>query len=157
LQANGFFIECGAFDGVTFSNTFFLERKLNWSGVLIEADPNNFVHALTKGRNVTLVPACLSLSTKPKLSKFVFGGGVFSKIDQESSTKSCKVQCLPLYSILLALNQTTVDLFSLDIEGNELDVLRTIPFDKINIKVHKKSKYCPKSTSNELILWVRAF
>lgn len=46
-----------------------------------------------------------------------------------------EVQCFPLYSILLALNQTTVDFFSLDVEGDELRVLQTIPFDKIDIKM----------------------
>ena len=45
------------------------------------------------------------------------------------------VQCFPLYSILLALNKTTVDYFSLDVEGSDLDVLRTIPWDKVDIKV----------------------
>jgi Methyltransferase FkbM domain len=45
------------------------------------------------------------------------------------------VQCLPLWSLLLALNRTTIDYFSLDVEGSELAVLKTIPFDKIDIKV----------------------
>lgn len=45
-----------------------------------------------------------------------------------------KVQCVPLYTLLLAINRTTVDFLSLDLEGSELDVLRTIPFDKVNIK-----------------------
>ena len=31
-----------------------------------------------------------------------------------------------------------MDYFSLDIEGNELDVLKTIPFQKYDIKVSKK-------------------
>ena len=44
-----------------------------------------------------------------------------------------QVQCFPLYSILLALNQTKVDYFSLDIEGDELYALRTIPFDSVDI------------------------
>jgi len=44
------------------------------------------------------------------------------------------VQCFPLYSLLLALNQLTVDFFSLDVEGDELNVLMTIPWDKVNIK-----------------------
>ena len=34
---------------------------------------------------------------------------------------------------MLALNVTKVDYFSLDVEGAELDVLKTIPFDKIDI------------------------
>ena len=46
-----------------------------------------------------------------------------------------KVQCFPLYSILLAAGRTTVDFFSLDIEGGELDVLATIPWHNVNIKV----------------------
>lgn len=46
------------------------------------------------------------------------------------------VQCFPLYTYLLALNITVIDYFSLDVEGSELNVLKTIPFDKINIKVN---------------------
>lgn len=42
--------------------------------------------------------------------------------------------CFPLYSFMLALNRTTIDFFSLDIEGDELNVLKTIPFDKLDIK-----------------------
>ena len=41
-----------------------------------------------------------------------------------------QIQCFPLYSLLLALNQTRVDFLSLDIEGYELSVLKTIPFEK---------------------------
>ena len=44
-------------------------------------------------------------------------------------------QCFPLYSLLLALNQTRVDFLSLDIEGDELYVLKTIPFDKVDIRM----------------------
>ena len=43
------------------------------------------------------------------------------------------VYCFPLYSILLAMNQTHVDYFSLDVEGFELEILKTIPFDKLDI------------------------
>ena len=39
---NGFFIECGANDGVSQSNTLLLEQKLNWSGLLIEPGLDNF-------------------------------------------------------------------------------------------------------------------
>ncbi|KAK7082036.1 hypothetical protein SK128_010803 [Halocaridina rubra] len=42
-------------------------------------------------------------------------------------------QCFPLYSLLLALDRTRVDFFSLDIEGDELKVLKTIPWDKVQI------------------------
>ena len=47
-----------------------------------------------------------------------------------------EVQCFPIFSILTALNVTTVDYFSLDVEGNEFDILKTIPWKKVNIKVN---------------------
>ena len=47
---NGFFIECGANDGVNQSNTWYFEKKLNWRGILIEPVPNLFKE-LKKNRN----------------------------------------------------------------------------------------------------------
>jgi len=136
VQTEGFFVECGAYDGMLLSNTFLVERLLKWTGVLIEAEPFNFEILVPKYRNAFLVPACLSLSTKPKLSGYRMGDHIYARIDTDNSLyNAVQVQCLPLYSILLAVNRTTVDLFSLDIEGNELDVLKTIPFDKVDIKV----------------------
>ena len=46
-----------------------------------------------------------------------------------------QVQCFPLYSILLAVGRTKVDFLSLDVEGAELQVLSTIPWHRIDIKV----------------------
>ena len=65
-----------------------------------------------------------------------FNVGKISDLETgHNKTGYAEVQCLPLYSILLALNTTTVDYFSLDVEGAELGVLKTIPWDKVNIKV----------------------
>lgn len=58
-----------------------------------------------------------------------------SDINYNPNLSYVDVQCFPLYSYLLALNVTVVDYFSLDVEGSELNVLKTIPFDKIDIKV----------------------
>ena len=44
------------------------------------------------------------------------------------------MQCLPLYTILLALGNPAVHFFSLDIEGAELPVLKTVPWDKVDIR-----------------------
>ena len=51
------------------------------------------------------------------------------------------VQCFPLYSILLAVGRTTVDFFSLDVEGHELRILQTIPWHKVDIKVQSMNNY----------------
>lgn len=46
-----------------------------------------------------------------------------------------RVKCFPVYSLLLAMNVTNVDYFSLESEGTQLQVLETIPFDKVHISV----------------------
>lgn len=46
-----------------------------------------------------------------------------------------RVQCVPAYSLLLALNITHIDLFSLDIENAEVPVIQSFPFDKIHVEV----------------------
>jgi len=46
-----------------------------------------------------------------------------------------EMQCMPLYSILMAMGNPTVNYFSLDIEGAEFAMLETIPWDKVDIQV----------------------
>jgi hypothetical protein len=36
-----------------------------------------------------------------------------------------RIKCYPLYTILLALNQTKIDLLSLGCQGQELEILQT--------------------------------
>lgn len=43
------------------------------------------------------------------------------------------VPCVPLHSVLLALNRTSVDYLSLDVEGLELPILQSFPHQDIHI------------------------
>ena len=65
-QKKGFFIECGALDGETRSNTLYMERNLDWEGILIEGDPHNFQMVTKKKRKAWTVPACLSKQANPQ-------------------------------------------------------------------------------------------
>ena len=56
----------------------------------------------------------------------------------EANAILIKAVCLPFISILSAIGNPSVDYFSLDIEGVELDVLKTIPWEKVDIKVNYK-------------------
>ena len=47
---DGFFIEAGALDGEHLSNTLYMERFLNWTGILIEADPKSYDNLLKRNR-----------------------------------------------------------------------------------------------------------
>ena len=79
---------------------------------------------ITEQKNVESKP------TKTNEMKNKFGSENLK--DQENIYK---IQCFPLYSILIAINRTYIDYFSLDIEGAELKVLSTIPWHKVYIKV----------------------
>ncbi|CAL8108493.1 unnamed protein product [Orchesella dallaii] len=138
LKSNykGFFVECGALDGETRSNTLYLERYAHWAGLLIEADPSNFQNLKLKFRKAIVSNTCLSTKSYPVMVSFEqnsnqgrvssYGVGVIEK-------NHVDVQCFPLNTFMLALNVTKIDYFSLDVEGAELDILKTIDFKSIHI------------------------
>ncbi|XP_065581758.1 uncharacterized protein LOC136041154 isoform X2 [Artemia franciscana] len=142
------FLECGALDGVTFSTTLHMERFLNWTGVLIEADGRFYSDLKHVHRKAYGVKMCASRT--PYRSKTVFKPspiyfrkevlgknvtiihpGVGHRPKNLRTKKNTvemdlsgiiEVQCVPIYSVLLAVNMTKIDLFVLDVEGVELDI-----------------------------------
>jgi hypothetical protein len=124
---------------------------------------SNFLDAIReligKNRKAHIFPHCFSTKKTPEIVQFdaagLLGGiihkgrepggifldnSVFSHLPEgfanmAGQRRQIRMQCFPLYSVLLALGNPTVDLFSLDIEGAELQVLKTVPWHKVNIKV----------------------
>ncbi|XP_046640295.1 protein Star-like, partial [Daphnia pulicaria] len=145
-QTKGFFVESGGFDGEFLSNTFFMERYLDWNGLLIEADQKMFSKLHSRNRKAFSLPNCIS--TQPYPIKVLFKGSnnavgfIVEILEANNNTsKSSKdnesvyiVQCFPFYSILLAVGRNDVDYFGLDVEGSEYKILETIPWHKVNIK-----------------------
>ena len=84
-RKNGFFVECGAANGESFSNTLFLERMRGWTGLLIEANPEYFAELLTTRRNVYSINACLSVKNETDQVTFRTAGlfgGLANKMDE---------------------------------------------------------------------------
>ncbi|EFX85456.1 hypothetical protein DAPPUDRAFT_314237 [Daphnia pulex] len=146
-KTSGFFVECGALNGEYMSNTIDLERKFNWGGILIEANPITFQKLMSRNRKSWTLPVCLSLEPFPTKVSFQpkSGDPGHSHIEGEAETLQkagipgvdpdlVSIQCFPFYSILLAVGRTRVDFFSLDVEGHELKILKTIPWHKVEIK-----------------------
>ena len=142
---DGFFLEVGANDGVSQSNTINLERNLNWKGILIEPDFNQYLKCLKNRPNSIVVNAALvSEEFSKKNDKILFPkkGNLMSKTYEENIFNLLKlflkkliyVNCINLSSLLSNLNITKIDLLSLDIEGNELEVLKSINFNDVNIE-----------------------
>ncbi|CAG7837303.1 unnamed protein product, partial [Allacma fusca] len=136
-QTPGFFVECGALDGETRSNTLYLERVLSWKGLLVEADPINYEKLSHKYRQAFITPTCLSTKPYPTMVSFQQqdNQGKIAEVGVGyMQTGYVDVQCFPFETMMIAMNTTVIDYFSLDVEGAELDILRTIPFDRFDIK-----------------------
>ena len=65
-----FFIEAGAMDGETISNTLYLEVKYNWTGLLVEPNPLLAQNLVRKGRNAWIFPHCFSPTKSPVVVDF---------------------------------------------------------------------------------------
>lgn len=77
-KQNGFFIEAGAFDGYTLSNTLLFEVNRNWTGLLVEAHPDNYEVLTSTNRKAWSLGTCLSVVPTPQIVEFdaatIFGG-----------------------------------------------------------------------------------
>ena len=58
-----------------------------------------------------------------------------TEFEMDPTNNYIEVQCFPLQSLLRAANLTSIDYFSLDVEGNELNILKEFPFSDFDIKV----------------------
>ena len=152
-KSHGVFVEAGAFNGEYLSNTLYLETNYTWTGLLVEPNSAAYKGLSRKKRKSYCIHSCLSVVSHPDIVEFdaadVFGGineditGVdnarLKKMrnsipDQKRRLE--KVECYPLYSLLLSIGQErNIDFFSLDVEGAELAVLKTIPWDKVRIEL----------------------
>jgi len=135
---NGFFIEAGADDFEQDSNTILFEMKHGWTGLLVEPNPTIFPKGFLRHRKAWASSSCLATETRPHIVNFaqrLFEGGM-AAISPERTEETYQMQCMPLYSLLMAAaGNITVNYLSLDIEGAEFLVLRTIPWDKVDIEV----------------------
>lgn len=123
----GFFIEIGAHDGISMSNTFFFERNFNWKGILIEGGEKN-CERLTRNsiyRNNAIIicsPICKTKYINYKEA------GLLGSIIHNNNTNHLR-KCNTLKNVTNYYNIKKIDLFSLDVEGSELEVLQTFNFD----------------------------
>jgi hypothetical protein len=65
MQTGGFFVECGVADGKSGLNTLYMERYLNWEGILIEANRKFYSQLMTRMRKAFTLHVCLSLKPHP--------------------------------------------------------------------------------------------
>ncbi len=146
-QHNGFFIEIGAFDGIEGSNCCYFEKYESWEGVAIEASPLQF-QKLQKNRKCKMINAVIGPEEKEVefceiTEGFTQMSGInnssykdsMDRIQKKSNSKIniIKTKSTPFENIISS--NKIIDFISIDIEGNEKDVINSIDFNKYEIKV----------------------
>lgn len=151
-KCGGTIVEIGALDGILYSNSWYFEHALQWKAVLIEASPKNF-KLLQKNRpNAINVHSAMCLGES---IDFIGGGAVGGMVDTMSENhkkgwinpkeKPVSVPCQKFKPIFSKHGIHHVDIFILDVEGGEFEVLKTmdwsvtvgvwvVELDKSNLK-----------------------
>ena len=163
------YFEAGVMDGIFYSNTYFVEKSLNWKGILVEPNPYNY-NLLHKNRNNNnkffnniisnekdelefIYYNCHSLSavsavtnTLPKNNYITY----FNNDDKwqnnlrDKYLKKEYIKPKSLTDIITESNFDHIDFFSLDVEGHELNVLLSfdwsIPINTILIENNQDTK-----------------
>lgn len=129
-KRNGFFIEAGSYDGISFSNTLALEKYYGWVGLLIEANPNLYMHSAKNRPICACINACLwddnNIDLQFMLADDALMCGVKDTIDNDIESTSPNIitmRSVTLDSIWNNFGHPHVDLLSLDLEGAELKAL----------------------------------
>lgn len=145
----GKFIELGANDGITQSNTKHLEEKFQWHGILIEPSIPAFNKLKQTRHNNILINACVvSNDYKENTIKGDFNSGsLMSSVNGSrlNSDNLVEVPCFTLEYIIEKCNlmDNHFNLISIDTEGYELNVLKGINLKKfmpdyLLIEIYKK-------------------
>jgi len=145
-KTGGFFLELGAADGFSESNTYVLEKRYGWRGICIEPNPLLFDALVNRyNRSCTCVP--FAVDAEKGFVEFVLSGQTSGVVNDESDNSPASrsglidaarsqgrikvVEALPLAELLDRYSAPAViDYFSFDVEGLETRILRDFPFDR---------------------------
>lgn len=145
-RKNGFYVEIGAFHPFIISNTNLFYKDLNWKGINI--DPNPFaIEKFNQHRpnDINLNIAIANTNSKLKYY-YVDDTNSMNSMSEEfllnrginpENIKNVDVNCFPLKDVLdkyLSKNQK-IDLFNIDVEGLEIEILKSNDWEKYKPEV----------------------
>ncbi len=154
---NGFYVELGANDGFSQSNTLYYELNRGWKGVLIEPAPHNFLTCqnLRAKNNAVHCNACVSFDYSEQFVEMVYanlmsvGKGTSTDLENVDAHIAAAQAHMPAGQTTFTFGAVAktltkildesqaprkIDLLSLDVEGAELEVLQGIDFNKYRFK-----------------------
>jgi len=150
---NGFFVDVGANDGISINNTLYFEKYNNWTGINIEPIKSVF-QKLSINR-----PNCININCTVSNfngeTDFICNTGYtemisgikdnydprhLNRLEREnnmmnSTTNIIKINTKKLETILHENNITHINYLSIDVEGAEFEVIKSINFNNVFIDV----------------------
>lgn len=152
-KRNGTFLEIGADDGIDKSNTYFFEKNFNWGGLCVEPSPKRF-KKLAENRACICENYAIAMedSELDFLDISGWGKGLSGivrnyapehrlRIEREAQhpeyegQEIVKVPAISLQKLLDRHGINHVDFCTIDTEGSELEVLKSIDFSVCQIDV----------------------
>jgi FkbM family methyltransferase len=145
FKTNGFFVEFGATNGVTLSNTHLLETRFGWTGIL--AEPARGWHDdLKRNRSAQLETKCVWRDSHSTLIFNEVQERELSTIDSFSSSdtharqrnQGCTYEVKTISLLDLLDNHKApprIDYLSIDTEGSEYEILSIFDFDKYQFQI----------------------
>ncbi len=145
-KKKGFYVDIGAHHPFRYSNTLLLYQK-GWKGINIEPNPNVYKFFEKHRKRDINIQAGVSLKTE-KLKYYIFHdpalntfsritASIVEKSGQNKMSKSITVNTDPLSKLLTKYANYTkgIDLFNIDCEGYEMQVLRSNNWHKFRPKI----------------------
>ena len=150
---NGFYVDVGAHDGVSINNTLYFEKNQNWTGINIEPIKKVFDNLVTNRPNsINLNCAVCNIDGE---TEFIHNTGYtemisgiksnydyrhWQRLENEnkqmgSTTEIIKVNTKRLETIFDENNVKRIHYLSIDVEGAEFEVIKSINFDKVFIDI----------------------
>ncbi len=163
---SGVFVDVGAHDGETISNTAFFEKHRSWTGVCVEARAD-LAKKCREARPASAVVECAVANREGEMEFLACEGytemlsGLTelmpaltrSRIDREQrahggSVEKCKVQVCRLADILEGVGIKRVHYMSIDVQGAEFEVLQSMDFDEVQVDVVNFAANYPDSVGH---------
>lgn len=143
LKRTGVYLDLAANHAMHISNTYFLDRCLNWSGLCVEPHPRYFSE-LTTYRTCLLTKTCVS--DKPENVRFLLYEGLSGIATTNKNMQdlqkmptgvvsSIELTCTVVREVLRDARTTQIDYLSLDLEGHELKALHGVDWNITRISV----------------------
>jgi len=150
---NGVFMDIGAHDGVTLNNTLYFEKNNNWSGINIE--PIKSVYdtlVINRAKSININCAISNINGE---AEFIKNSGytemlsglkssyeprhmnrlLSDNVTYGGSTDIIIVKTRTAEDVCDEYNINYINYLSIDVEGGEFDVIKSINFDKVFIDV----------------------